>query len=175
MHHCEVMTNNDDRTESIEKLWRMVDDFRIGMLITRPQDGAPRPRPMTMARRDEETITFVTSRDNTLVEELERDPGCAISLQSDRKYVALRGLAVPVDDTAAVEKMWTEAMRVWFPDGPRSGRLVLVHMNVVEAEHWDVSGIQMARFLFRAAQAYAQGRRLDEQVTPTSMHAGLTL
>lgn len=161
--------------ENVEKLWSMVDNFRVGMLITRPHDGAPRPRPMTLANRDGETVIFVTTRDNALIEELEQEPGCAIAMQSDRKYVSLRGLAEIDHDIEAIESVWSETMRVWFPDGPKGGRMALVRFTVVEGEYWDMSGIHMARFLFNAAKAYATGKPLDEELESPSMHAGVML
>ncbi|MCR9159292.1 MAG: pyridoxamine 5'-phosphate oxidase family protein [Nannocystaceae bacterium] len=167
--------DKDELSENTEKLWNMVDDFRVGMLVTRPHDGAPRPRPMTLAQRDDETITFVTARDATLVEELERDSGCAISMQSDRKYVALRGLAEVVDEQSAIDEVWSETMRVWFPDGPSSGRIVLVRVGVLEGEFWDVSGVQLVRFLLKAAKAYAQGSKLGKEMNNPGMHGGVAL
>jgi len=167
--------DNVTLTENVEKLWTMVDDFRVGMLITRPHDGAPRPRPMTMAKRDGGTVTFVTNRDNALTEELENEAGCAIAMQSDRKYVSLRGLAELDHDIEAIESVWSETMRVWFPDGPKGGRIVLVRVSVIEGEYWDMSGIHMARYLFNAAKAYAKGKPLDEELENPGMHAGVML
>lgn len=177
MHGPRSMSSDDKKEPSndTQKMWTMVDDFRVGMLVTRPRDGAPRPRPMTLAHRDKETITMVTARDGMLVEELEGDSGCAISMQSDRKYVALRGLAELVDDQAAIDEVWSETMRIWFPDGPKSGRIVLVRVAVLEGEYWDVSGMQMVRFLLKAAKAYAQGARLDQDMNHPGTHGGVAL
>lgn len=156
-----------------EKLQTMVNRFRTAMLITRPGDGAPRPRPMTIAAHDELELWFVASRDADLVEELEHDTGCAVAMQGDGRYVALRGLAELRDDIDRVRELWSETMRPWFPHGPTSPKITLVRFTPLEGEYWDVSGIQMVKLLFRAARAYAKGKSLEHE--SPDQHAGVTL
>lgn len=163
---------HDDNPTS-RQLWEMVDSFRHGMLITRQTDGAPRPRPMTIVDRDAGEIRFVTSRDSDLVEEIEKDEGVALALQSPTRYVALRGVAALDDDIGKIREVWSELMRPWFPNGPNDSNLILVRFSAIEAEYWNLSGLSMARFFLRAATAYAKGEPIEPAVDDDRMHADI--
>ncbi len=154
-------TPNDQGIDTTEKLRRMVGEFRTAMLITRPGDGAPRGRPMSIAAFDDEQLWFVTSKETSLIEELEGDAGAAVTMQSARTYVALRGLVGLVDDTDKVRELWSETMRPWFPEGKTSPRIVLVRFEPISGEYWDMSGLQLVRLLYRAVKAYGAGERLE--------------
>lgn len=164
------MTTSD--TQITAKLHTMVDRFRTAMLITRPGDGAPKPRPMSVAAHDEAGLWFITTREADLVDELLHDSGCAVAMQGDSRYVALRGLAEAQDNIEQIRELWSETMRPWFPHGPTSPRIMLVRFAPLEGEYWDMSGVHMVKMLFRAAKAYAQGKPLSPD--DPAQHAGMT-
>ena len=164
-----------DDTPTSRLLWEMVDSFRHGMLITRQTDGAPRPRPMTIVDRNAGELRFVTSRDSDLVDEIEKDEGVALALQSPTRYVALRGVATLNDDIGRIREVWSELMRPWFPNGPNDSNIILVRFSAIEAEYWNLSGLSMARFFLRAATAYAKGEPIEPAVNDDRMHADLVV
>lgn len=170
-----VIEGMHDDNPTSRQLWEMVDSFRYGMLITRQTDGAPRPRPMTLVDRDDGELRFVTSRDSDLVEEIERDGGVALALQSPGRYVALRGVAALDDDIGKIREVWSELMRPWFPNGPNDSRIILVRFSAIEAEYWNLSGLSMARFFLRAATAYAKGEPIEPAVNDERMHADVVV
>lgn len=165
---------HDDNPTS-RQLWEMVDSFRHGMLITRQLDGAPRPRPMTIVDRNDGELRFVTSRDSDLVEEIERDEGVALALQSPGRYVALRGVAALDDDIGKIREVWSELMRPWFPNGPSDSKIILVRFSAIEAEYWNLSGLSMVRFFLRAATAYAKGEPIEPAVNDDRMHGDVVV
>lgn len=154
-------TSKDQGLDTTAKLKRMVGGFRNAMLITRPGDGAPRARPMSIADHDDEDLWFVTSKEADLVDEIEQDSSCAVTMQSSGAYVTLRGLASLVDDTDKVRATWSETMRPWFPEGKTSPRIVLVRFQPISGEYWDMSGLQLVKLLFRAVRAYGGGEALE--------------
>ena len=147
--------------DTTAKLHRMVGEFRTAMLVTNPGDGAPRARPMTIASADEQTLWFVTSKEAELTDELEADSGCAVTMQDTRTYVTLRGTAALVDDTERVRELWSESMRLWFPEGKASPRITLVQFSPISGEYWDLTGMQLVKFLFKALKAFGNSEQIE--------------
>lgn len=156
-----------------EKLQTLVDRFNTAMLITRPGDGAPKPRPMKIADHTGTSLSFVTNHESDLVEEIERDSGCAVAMQDGGHYVALRGLAEIHNNIQDVRAVWSEALRPWFPHGPTSPRIMLIRFSPLEGEYWDTSGAHMVRLLYRAARAFAQGKPMEHN--DPRQHASVAL
>jgi general stress protein 26 len=138
----------------------VINNFKTAMLVTRTADGALRSRPLAVAECGSDgTIYFATSSESGKVNELEDDARVNVTMQNDNQYVSLTGLGEIVDDRALVERLWSEAWKVWFPEGKDdpSLRILVVHPDM--AEYWDNSGTDGLRYVLEAARAYASGRK----------------
>ena len=71
---------------------------------------------------------------------------------NDDRYVSISGEAKLVNDRKKIELLWHESLREWFPGGPGDANVVLLQVDVSEAEYWDAKVNQLKRvvkgFLF---------------------------
>ena len=106
---------------------------------------------MTIAEvHDNADVFFVTSIDDAKSEEIKQDPNVCVSLT---------GTAELIQDQEMLNKMWSEAWKVWFPDGPDSPEVTLLKVNATHGEYWDVSGLNGVKYLYRSGKAYFAGER----------------
>ena len=73
--------------------------------------------------------------------------------------MSLTGVARIVKDRALIDRLWTEAWKVWFPKGKDDPSIGLLEVDVSVAEYWDQSGAKGIRYLFEAVAAYVRGTR----------------
>jgi general stress protein 26 len=158
----------DDKGREFAEL---VANFRFGMLVNVSSDGELRARPMTIldrtgaaAKSDAAAgatrLTFSTSLDNALTDDLRQAPKVCVTLQDGYKYVSLTCTARLAQDRARIRSLWSPQLEAWFPDGPDSPEIVLLDCDVTFAEFWDVSGFERVRFAVEAGRAYASNDRM---------------
>lgn len=163
------MSDSDDRRH----LYELLRDFDSAMLVTTAEDGGLRSRPMAVAGCDpDEPLYFVTSIDSPKVKELERDPRVNVAMQSRARYVSLSGTALVVRERALIDRLWSDAWKVWFPKGKDDPALCLLAVEPHEAEYWDTAGAKGVRYLLQAVKAYTQG---TTPATADDQHAKVTL
>lgn len=142
-----------------ERFYEIIKGFSSGMLVTRAPEGQLRSRPMSLAEvEDGGALYFVTGLDTPKVRELEADAHVNVALQGKTQFASLSGHAEVVRDRAAIERLWSESWRVWFPEGKDDPALCLLRVHPVEGEYWDNAGAKGLRYLFEAAKAYVQGK-----------------
>lgn len=172
-----------DPAEKARELGELVTDFRFGMLVNVSTDGELRARPMTIIDRTGATaksddargpsrLTFATSLENTLVDDLQREPRVCVTLQEGYRYVSLTCTAAPSRDRERIRTLWSKGLEAWFPDGPDDPNVVLLECDVTFAEFWDVSGFERVRYAIEAGRAYVT----DDAMNPRNAgrHAELT-
>ncbi len=159
-------------TDKHEHLFELVNDIDTAMLITRA-GGALHARPMSVAElKPDADAYFATSLDSPKVAEIEADPYAMITFQDGSKYAVITGEARVVRDRALIEKLWSEAWRVWFPQGKDDPSLCLLKLEAREGEFWDNTGAKGLRYLFEGAKAVLQGTRPE---TDQDQHAKVQL
>lgn len=143
------MTDAADRPDdaaSRRRVWDMIKDIRIALLVTRGPDGTLRSRPMA-AQGDEfsDALWFFTQGESGKVDAIEADPNVLLvyAEPSEQHYVSISGVAEVVHDRDQVRSLWTEAMRVWFPDGPDAPEIALIRVKMTTAEYWDAPSTTM--------------------------------
>ncbi len=145
--------------QSEEHLYELIKSFDTGILITR-SGGELHGRPMAVASvEDSGDLYFPTSLGSPKASEIEADPAVMTTFQSGYKFVSLNGKAQVVRDRALIDKLWSEAWRVWFPDGKDDPTLCLIRVDPIDGEFWDTSGSQAVKYAFRAASAYVKGEK----------------
>ena len=93
------------------------------------------------------------------VHELQADGHVNVVMQDGRRFVSVSGVARVVQDRALVEKLWSEAWKVWFPKGKDDPSLCLLVVEPMEAAYWDMTGLHGVRYVFEMAKAYVTGTR----------------
>jgi general stress protein 26 len=144
------------------KLRELLDEFGVGMLVTRTADGSLRGRPMALAEAQPDgTLWFATDRHSGKVDELERDGHAVVTMQSKTRFVSLSGTAAVVDDRAKLAQLWKAEWKVWFPGGKDDPNLVLLRVDGTAGEYWDNSGTSGLKYLIKAGKALITGSRPD--------------
>lgn len=163
-----------DAAVELDKLVEQLKHFDVGMLVTEREDGRLAGRPMYVADQgDDGTIRFVTSRDARVVEEIEDEPSVVVTFQAGRRYLSMTAHAEVVEDPKALETIWKESFRLWFPEGPSSPNAVVLKLAPQEAEYWDETGIAGARLLVQAAVSYFKRESLRDK--PAGKHGSIEI
>ncbi|MEQ1507629.1 MAG: pyridoxamine 5'-phosphate oxidase family protein [Myxococcota bacterium] len=159
-----------------DRFVEVVKSFGTGMLVTRTSGGALRSRPMGVAEVEPDgTVWFVTSADTPKTEEIADKSEVNVAFQSATTYASLSGRAKLEQDRARIRSLWSEAWRVWFPDGPETSDLVLIGVLPSVGEYWDQRGQKGLRFLWEAAKAYVSGDRIDDDAAERDGHGKVRL
>ena len=165
-----------DRTgsEAVRELADIVAQFRTAMLVNANVDGRHRARPMTIANRDADAprpaapggqsprqVSFVASRTNGLVEDLQAEPSVCITMQEGAKYVCLAGSARVSQDRERLRGLWNDTFNAWFRGGPDDPDVVLIDCDIDFAEYWDGSGVEGVRLMAEMGRARPGGEAVD--------------
>jgi general stress protein 26 len=142
------------------KLRELLQEFGVGMLVTRTPQGQLRGRPMALAEVEADgSLWFATDRHSGKVDELAADPHAVVTMQAGAKYVSLSGTARPVDDRERVRRLWKAEWKVWFPGGADDPNLLLLKVDGRAGEYWDNSGVGGVKYLIEAGKALLSGSR----------------
>jgi general stress protein 26 len=143
------------------KLWALIKDIKFGMLTTRHADGFLQARPMTTqnSRLDEDGALwlFMSRRSDSAID-LQASPGMCMSYADTAKdsYVSVSGNARVSDDEAMKRELWSLPAKAWFPGGIDDPDLLLVRLDVLRADYWDVTESKIVQ-LWRMASAVVSG------------------
>lgn len=147
---------------SKHQLHELLEGFDTAMLITHVANGSINARPMGVAEISKSgELYFVTSAPSAKVKKIQNDSDVTLIFQKSRTFVSLNGTAVIVKDPALVERLWSEAWKVWFPEGKTDRSIRSLKISPVNAEYWDNSGMQGISYVFEAAKAYLSGKTPD--------------
>jgi general stress protein 26 len=156
-----MSTTTLTESEKRAHLKKLMDDFDTAMLVTRTEDGGLRSRPLSIVHNDDdhERLYFSTAIDSPKVRELQIDPCVNVCMQNKRQFVSVTGVARVVHDRALIDKLWSEAWKIWFPKGKDDPSLRILIVDPSEAAYWDASGLEGATYLFGMAKAYVMGTK----------------
>ena len=102
------------------------------------------------------------------VSEIERAPQVAVVFQSAATYIALSGRATISNDRQKIKALFSDAWKLWFPEGPEQEDIRLIIFKPEQGEFWDYSGMQGLRFGWKAIKALSRGERMADD---REMHA----
>lgn len=144
------------------------------MVTTTADNGTLHARPMAVADvgKDAE-MWFVTSKDSEKTHEILHDARALVSAQEKNLYVSLSGTLEVVDDAKRVHELWKESWKAWFPKGKDDPSIVLIRLRPEIGEYWDQTGTKGLKFLFEAAKALLDGKRVEAD--DPKQHAKVTM
>ena len=153
-------TENSERM----KVWDLIKDIRIAMMVTFDEDGHLRSRPMA-AQQDQFNgdLWYFTSIESGKIDQIEGNPNVLLgySNPSKQEYVSITGEAEIVRDRQKIKELWSEAMRVWFPKGSDDADIALIKVSIATAEYWDVPSSNMVH-----AYGYLKARLTGTRPNP---------
>lgn len=133
--------NEEKRTENIRQINEVLAGFEVAMLTTlQARDGSLHSRPMMYQNQPfDGSLWFFSKFSSAKVDEIRGGSQVNLSFASAEKqrYVSISGSAYVIRERMRMEALWDEKYRTWFPNGLDEPDLVLLRVDVVEAEVWD--------------------------------------
>ena len=143
------MTETEQATADVAKVAELVKEAgRVAMLTTRAPDGTVMSRPMALQEvAFDGDLWFFARRDSRKVTQIAADPQVNVAISSADTWVSVTGTARVVTDDARKNELWNGGVEAWFPDGPDSADIILLHVEGDSAEYWDTPGGRVATAL----------------------------
>jgi general stress protein 26 len=155
-------------TDAHQQFHDVLTHFKTAMLVTRTPGGRLHARPLAIAQvQPDGDVLFATALESPKVAEIEADPEVLVTFQGGSRFAVVGGTAGVVRDRDLVDKLWSEAWRIWFPGGKDDPSLCLLRVKASDGEYWDNSGLKGLTYLYAGAKAYFTGTRVDTD----DMHA----
>jgi general stress protein 26 len=127
--------------ESISKVTNIINDSHIGMFTTINEAGALVSRPLAVQEvKDDGDMWFFTSANTSQVAHIRATPAVNVSFGKRTEWVSVAGTAEVVTDRQLIHDMWNQVVEAWFPDGPDTPEVVLLHVDSDSAEYWTSPG-----------------------------------
>jgi general stress protein 26 len=127
--------------ESISKVTDIINDSHIGMFTTINEEGALVSRPLAVQDvKDDGDMWFFTSANTSQVAHIRANPAVNVSFGQRTEWVSVAGTAEVVTDRQLIHDMWNQVVEAWFPDGPDTPEVVLLHVDSDSAEYWTSPG-----------------------------------
>jgi general stress protein 26 len=133
-----MQTRTDQAAQ--DKVFELIKDIRVAQFVTVDRAGKLRARPMVAQQeRFDGVLWFFTPAGSGKIDEIEhhREVLLTYSDPGSQSYVSVVGTADVQRDPAKVKELWSEPMRVWFPNGPADPDIALLRVEVREADYWD--------------------------------------
>lgn len=147
----------------VKKLDDLIDDFETAMLVTQSIEGMLRARPMAIARHERGgELYFATRAEDGKLEEILKSSDVAVTMQSDGQYLSISGTARIQTDQLLADELWSESMRLWFPEGASDQQLTIILVEPRYAEYWDRTGLRRLEFLWEAGRALLSSRKASD-------------
>ena len=130
--------------KTVRQIADLLEKIDTAMLTTVGPDGFLVSRPLSTRASsfDGKRVWFFTEADSPKVAEIARHPKVNLAYaSSDRNtYVSLAGTAEVNRDRRRIGRLWTDAMKAFFPNGKDDPNLVLLEVQVRSIEYWDGPG-----------------------------------
>jgi general stress protein 26 len=157
MNDSNTATTQDGKNPHA-RLWELMRGIRIAMLTSKTPQGQLHSRPLTVQNKSDEedsVLYFFISAQNELLNEIEAPPGVNVTFADTDKdaYVSVAGRARVIRDQAKKAAHWTPLAKSWFPKGLDDPDLVLLAVDIFEAEYWDVKSSKMVQLMKMAKAA----------------------
>ncbi len=127
-------------SETRDKVWDMIKDIKVAMLVTMDHEGHHFARPMVAQEPDDRhDLWFFTSADSPKITEIEHNHDVLLSYSAPDKnqYISISGQAQVVQDRAKIHELWSESLKAWWPKGKDDPNVTLIRVTPVSAEYWD--------------------------------------
>ena len=150
--------------ENVDVKKRLIDALKkldTVMVTTFAENGTMHARPMVLGDIGSSCdLWFVTAKSSEKTHEVQTDSRAVVTGQGRGLYVSVSGQLDVIEDPAKVRALWKETWRAWFPKGKEDPNIVLLRLRPEIGEYWD-QGAKGLRFLFEAAKAIVNGKRVE--------------
>ena len=150
--------------EAKRKVWEMIKDIEVAMMVTQDEQGRFRGRPMRAVNREfDGVLWFFATAGSQVTGEAKHDGRVLLTYADPRAqdYVSVYGTAETLRDPAKQKALWSEPLRVWFPGGPEDPKVSLIKVECEGAEYWDSPNSTLVH-----AYGYVKARATGEPPHP---------
>ena len=153
-------------SDAIIQLRELVGDATIAMLTSATPSGGLHSRPLTLGEIDDHgNLVFLVDGDADWVRGLKFGEQVNVSLadHDERTWISVAGNASISGDRATIDRLWSPAAELFFPEGKDSPRLRVLEVRAGTVEYWDApsSRLKMLALAAGAKLGRADGRAGD--------------
>ena len=126
--------------DPVAKLNELIKGIEFAMLTTIRSNGSLHSCPMATAEvHGDGALWFFSGNNSEKVEAIKSDPRVNLAYfdSGSQRYVSITGHAEPLRDHAKAKELWSARYERWFPKGLVDPNLILLRIEVREAEYWD--------------------------------------
>lgn len=128
--------------DNIQKLGSLIKDIKIAMFTS--IDAERRLHSCPMATQEVEfdgSLWFFASKASGKVANIRNEPHVNLIYSSpkDQHYISVSGRAELVEDLKKAQELWSPTYKMWFEKELNDPDLILIKVNVEDAEYWDSS------------------------------------
>jgi general stress protein 26 len=148
-------------TAGQEKIAELVKDIHIAMMTTVAKDGTMNSRPMAVQNAPfDGKLWFLARSDSGKVEEVVQDEHVTLTFAEPKssKYIAIKGKASASQDRGKIRELWSPMYKAWFPGGENDPQIVVIGVEVTEADYWEASDSKLVVLLKYAAASLTNGK-----------------
>lgn len=156
------MDHRDDHAKQWADLLDKIRHMKLAMLTTEGEEGHLHSRPMqTLETEEDGVLWFFTSRSSRKAWEINQHARVNLAYADGGKdtFISVAGEAVLVEDRRRAERLWSPVQKAWFPGGVDDPDLVLLRVDVEEAEYWDMASKKWATLAQFAKSLAGKGER----------------
>lgn len=152
--------------EHKQKIWNLIKDIKVGMLVTHEEDGGDqlRARPMALVQDAYDgTLYFYTPKSDAKVYEIKNDRDVCITFSDTKEqvYVSLTGKAKLTQDKELIDKYWNSWVSAWFEKGKEDPDIAMLEVKINKGEHWNVNENKFVQ-LFEMAKANVKDEKTPD-------------
>ena len=131
-----------------EKVISLMREDRFCMLTSVGPEGRLHAHPMTPQEiSDEGDVWFFLDRTSEQAANIETEKRVNLAFSDGSTWVSVAGHGRVLRDEEKISELWNPMVEAWFPDGPDSPALALLHVESDSAEYWDTPGGRIASAL----------------------------
>ncbi len=134
----------------IARLNELISGIKTAILTTVRPDSTLHSCPMASHPADQNGVLWFISHNNTEKIEAVRSyqrVNLAYADPASQRYVSVSGFCELVRDHELAKQLWEPSYKSWFAGGPEDADLVLMKVDVQQAEYWDTSHGRMVPLL----------------------------
>ena len=127
-------------TSALGHLTELIRDIDVAILTTVDRAGHLHSRPMMALHEPSDgALWFFTQGNSHIVDDVQgHHPVNVNYVDSARgRYVSVSGRGRVVKDGAKKTELWERRLAAWLPNGPEDSSVVLIRVEVQEAEFWE--------------------------------------
>lgn len=152
-----------------EKLAEIIKDIHVAMMTTTDLAGKMHSRPMVTvaferSKNNLGTIWFFSKKESLKVHDIaeEKDILLTYAHPVSQNYVVIHGQAGIERDKLKIVTLWNTKLKEWFPKGVDDPEMIMIKIEVLNAEIWDSPPSKTGRIL-GMAKSLVTGHPYEEK------------